>query len=299
MSVREGTGMVQATRLGKSAQRNLAAVAVVAVWILLLGSLTFASTSADANVPTGGVGPAVQSTDPFASIDPTVLANQEALGSFKTWLIKLPGIYDAGFVESANFPNKKTTLLWAGSSPLQAVVRAEAARRGITVTFKTVRFSQPQLDRAAEQLWATSMSPKWAGFVMTSVRGTDLSHDGLRVEGHYSRALAAPEARRTALNATLRFAQAISPVVQGVEVVPPSPLLTRRDTDSTPFNSGGFMRAGPGRTLHCSSGFAVFYQAVNRITTARHCNQALIRPGRRVAPPVVVLPRRISATTVA
>jgi len=45
-----------------------------------------------------------------------------------------------------------------------------------------------------------------------------------------------------------------------------------RDTDSGPFNAGGYMRS-PSNGNTCSSGFAISLNGASRTTTARHCTQ--------------------------
>lgn len=204
--------------------------------------------------------------DWVGSADPKLVAGQERLMGFKSWLIDVPGIFDAGFVESANYAESlSTTLLWAGESPLQKTVREEADRRGIKLTVKPVQHSRKALEEGADKIWASAKNAEWNGFVVTSLVGTDLDTDGLVVRGHYENAqVSASQRARTA-----EVAKGLSSVVTGVEEAPKPTNYVTRSTDTAPFNAGGAMRGNNGS--HCTSGFGISIGNVWRTMTARHC----------------------------
>lgn len=185
---------------------------------------------------------------------------------FKSWLIAVPGIFDAGFVESANYAESlSTTLLWAGESPLQKTVREEADRRGIKLTVRSVQHSRKALEEAAGKIWGSRENAEWNGFVVTSLEATDLDTDGIVVRGHYENpAMSATQKARTS-----EVAKAVSTVVVGVEEAPKPLNYVTRSTDAAPFNAGGFMRGSNGGS--CTSGFGISLNGAARTTTARHC----------------------------
>lgn len=160
----------------------------------------------------------------LASVDPVLLANQRELGTFVTWLVELPGIRDAGYVCGINdAEGKATTLLWAGESPLHDTVCAEAARRGIALTIRLVRYSSAQLDDAAKRLFASAGRAEWSGFTITSISGPDATRDGLLVTGEYDTPNKAAQDPR--LRHDLAFARTIAPEVVALEIDPaPVPL---------------------------------------------------------------------------
>lgn len=241
-----------------------------AVLVMASGGAT-AVAYADEKNPAGDGEPGAGTTSAYlASADPVFLARQEALMSFKTWLVELPGIKESGFVESANSAaTNSTTLLWAGSSPLQDVARAEAAKRGITLTVKPVRYTRADLRKASDAVWATKKSPQWNGFIIHGVVGTDMSHDGIIVQGHYE-GTSESEAQARLASASA-YARSLSDAVVDVRITAPQ-VNTTRGNDTAPFNAGGMMRSRPGTIGHCTSGFAIWLNGEARSTTARHCN---------------------------
>ncbi|GAA1221391.1 hypothetical protein [Pseudonocardia alaniniphila] len=169
--------------------------------------------------------PVPGSTDEYlASVDPVVLAAGMELSSFTTWLVELPGIHDAGYICSVNdAEGKATTLLWAGESHVHDVVRAEAARRGIALTIRLVRYSNAQLRDAADRLFASAGRAEWSGFGITLISGTNATRDGLLVTGEYDAPSNAAQDPR--LPHTLAFARTIAPEVVAIEIGPgPVPL---------------------------------------------------------------------------
>jgi hypothetical protein len=153
----------------------------------------------------------------LASIDPVVLANQQVLGEFATWVTGLPGIWEAGYVVGINdAAGKATTLLWAGESPVHEFVRAEANRRGITLTIRSVRYSVAELTTATSRLRACADRPEWDGFRIGYVKWTDGTRDGLLVGGEYETPSEWADAARLA--DTLAFARSMASEVAEVEI---------------------------------------------------------------------------------
>lgn len=257
---------------GLSRARRRAAVRLAvfgAVLAMLSGGAT-AVAVADEKLPGKGDPGAGTTSAYLAAADPVFVARQEALMSFKTWLVELPGIWESGFVESANSAaTNSTTLLWAGSSPLQDAARAEAAKRGITLTVKPVRYTRAELTAARDAVWASRKSGQWNGFVVHAVVGTDMSHDGIIVQGHYEGVSKSEEQRRLATASV--YARSLSAAVVDVRITAPQ-VNTTRGNDTAPFNAGGMMRSRPGTIGHCTSGFAIWLNGQDRATTARHCN---------------------------
>lgn len=208
-------------------------------------------------------------------MDPKILQAQRVLGSFDHWVRELPGVYDSGYVTSRIYQESMgIEFFWAGFSPAQDQIRDEALRRGITATFKSVKYSKRQLDDGATAIYASAGQKAWGTFVATSTEGTDLTHDGLVVKGHYTD-VTPQRVSAEQLNDTLNVAKALAPAVVQVVLADPPVALGTRSTSQDPFYAGGQMRAYTGRN-HCSSGFSVIVPWANNgtahTTTARHCD---------------------------
>ena len=169
--------------------------------------------------------PVPGSTDEYlASVDPVVLADRMELSTYRTWLIELPGIREAGYVCGINdAEGKATTLLWAGESHFHDIARTEAARRGIALTIRLVRYSTTQLDDAVNRLLASAGRTGWDSFGITSISGTNATRDGLLVTGEYGTPSEAAQDPR--LPRTLAFARTVAPEAVALEIGPaPVPL---------------------------------------------------------------------------
>ena len=253
-------------------------VKIVCTAALLLSAAAGVATAAPG--PTGTGDPA--SVGDLFGMTADQLQNSTDLQDFKTWLIGQPGLYDAGFVVNANDADtRSTTLLWAGAeNAFQDAVVAEARRRGITATIQHVRYSHAQLEAGAKDLFAAADNAGWAGFKITAIAETDLTHDGLEVTGYYPDSVLA--AARLPVGQLAVVAEGIlasdpglapigaDPLSVTVELGHP-PLLFSRNNDTSPFYAGGYM-AGPAPS-YCSSGFAItLANGTHHITTARHCD---------------------------
>ena len=113
------------------------------------------------------------------------MLNDEDLMRFTTWIIKQPGYEDSGFVVSADDHGSKTkTVLWAGpATPWLARIVSEADARGIELVIRKVKYSRADLARACEAIFDAKATLAELGFQLSAVQGTDLSHDGLTVQG--------------------------------------------------------------------------------------------------------------------
>lgn len=218
------------------------------------------------------------------STDRRLLVNQQRLMTFKSWLINRRGIYEDGFVESADdLSTTSTTLLWAGSaSKLQATALKHAAQMGITATIRTVKYSRAQLEKGAKKLFAKANDSRWGSFVIYGISATDMGHDGLTIHGSYRANSFAPSPSLPSLTDTaseiLTGDRRVSPSTTaqlGVQVVIDGPVLlatATRYSDTSPFNAGGLMDSNDSLSK-CSSGFAIWYGGQSHTTTARHCNR--------------------------
>jgi hypothetical protein len=261
-------------------------------WAVVVVAVCWGQATAAHSVP---MGPAFASTARVSapsgtqayldSTDPVLLINQQVLMAFKSWLITQPGIYEAGFVESANdLPSKSTTLLWAGSaSETQTTVLEHAAQMGITATIRPVKYDRAQLESGVKKLFAQANDSRWGSFVINGISATDMSHDGLTIHGSYTRADSfAPSPSLPSLadtaSAILTSGQRSAPSTTaqlGVQVVVDGPALlatATRYSDTSPFNAGGLMDSNDSLSK-CTSGFAIWYGGQPHTTTARHCTR--------------------------
>jgi hypothetical protein len=172
--------------------------------------------------------PTGSSNDHLRDIDPALLKARQTLMEFNTWRAEREReLYDAGFVGAANDDDTRltVTVLWAGESPLQQVVREEGARRGIAVEIRPVRFSDAELRAGVHRIFAARDRFAAARFAVHGIAGTCLSHDGLIVEGRFTDS--APSPARLAYVEEL--ARSITPEVVGVVDTPP-PVPLRQQT---------------------------------------------------------------------
>ncbi len=111
--------------------------------------------------------------------------NDEDLGRFTTWIVTQPEYEDSGFVTSANdHASKAKTVLWAGPpSPFLTRIVSQAEARGITLVFRQVKYSRADLARACEAIFNAKAALAELGFQLSAVACTNLTHDGLRVQG--------------------------------------------------------------------------------------------------------------------
>lgn len=202
------------------------------------------------------------------------MTDQEDLNDFKTWLITRPNVFDQGFYESAvSIPDRKMTLQWHGSSPLQAQAVAEGARRGLKVVIKSVSYTRDSVERAMKLLLDPKNSARLGGFTVTSVAGPTVENDQLTVAGLFpakttttaadissaAPAMAPAAKSLTGLDATFTVGHASIP-------------YTTRSTDVGAKNAGGMIRGSSGGG--CTSGFAIKRSGLTWTTTARHCTDA-------------------------
>jgi hypothetical protein len=179
-----------------------------------------------------------------------------------------PGFAASGYIGSVDdLAHKATTLLWSGpATPFLRAVITQGARQGIKVSVRHRTYSLRQLQTAALTAWHRGRTGQWSGFTMSSVVIVSPDYDGIIVNGTYTKTPAerrAPQVR--ALRAT------IAGVPARVQPGRPAGLTNTRDTDTAPFNAGGYM-SGSGNAT-CSSGFAINYGGATHTTTAQHCNE--------------------------
>lgn len=237
----------------------------LAVIVLLIPAATGPAVADDPG-PAAVNQAGTSATDQFiAEVGPDFLGNQEQLQLFKSWILELPGIDDSGYFESVNNATEKSTrLLWSGSSPLRAEIKAEGARRGIAVSFQSWRYTRAQVDGVIDAILVASEKGTWDGVKITQIDGPTVGQENIVVHAE------------TALD-MVKSSAAIPDSIGGVPVEvsenPGADLLVGRSTDSAPFNAGAFMRS-PGNNTICSTGFGIYGANGNaRTITARHCNR--------------------------
>jgi hypothetical protein len=247
---------------------SIGAVALLSATLLQIGVST--ATAADggpAGTPNGSGDAVAQAF--VRTVGAAVIDNQEALSTYRAWMIGQAGFADSGYVGSVDdLQHKATTILWAGPrTALMSAILREGARRGITVSVQQRNHSRQQLNAAVNAIWQQSASGAWAGFTISGISAVGATDDGLTVYGTYT---AVPAAQRAAQ------VQALATEVQGipVHVVPGIATATSngRDNDFAPFDAGGYM-ISPSNGTTCSSGFAINLNGSTRITTARHCTR--------------------------
>jgi hypothetical protein len=102
-----------------------------------------------------------------------VIRNQDALSTFRSWMIGLPGFARSGYVGSIdNLARKAMTIMWHGPrTPLLAAILREGARRGIAVTIQHRKHSLQQIEAAIAAIWKQAAAGKWAGFKVSAIAG--------------------------------------------------------------------------------------------------------------------------------
>ena len=244
-------------------------VTIIPAAALTIGSVAASASGASASPAAGK--PTAAWNDPvtsrfIASEGPAAIRNQDALSRFRAWMLGQPGFAASGYIGSVDdLAHKATTFLWSGpGTPFLRAVIAQGAREGITVSVRHRTYSLRQLQGAALTAWHQAAAGQWSGFKVSSVVVVSPSYDGIIVNGTYTRAPAAGRAPQVrALRAT------IAGVPARVQPGKPAGLTNTRDTDTAPFNAGGYMQGSNGHT--CSSGFAINYNGATHTTTAQHC----------------------------
>jgi hypothetical protein len=112
-------------------------------------------------------------------MDPQLLATQERLLSFRTWIENVPGILDSGYFDtSIDVRQLAVTVVWNGTSPLLDLVKKEGLGRGIAVQVQQHSLSRIQMLNAVAKLEGTH-SGRGGGRWCPRVAG-----DGLTERGH-------------------------------------------------------------------------------------------------------------------
>jgi hypothetical protein len=237
---------------------------------LALGTLTVgtgpASASATAGKPTAAGNDSVVSRF-AASVGAAVIDNQDAISRFRGWMLGQPGYATSGYIGSIDdLPHKATTLLWSGpSSPFLQEVIAHGAQEGIKVSVRHRTYSARQLQTAALTAWHQGGTGQLSGFAVSSVVIVSPDYDGITVNGTYTKTTGGLSASQVRT-----LPSTIAGVPARLQPGRPATLTGSRDTDTAPFNAGGYMS---GNGAFCSSGFAINYAGATHTTTAQHCNQ--------------------------
>ncbi len=249
-------------------------LSAVAVGVVIGGAISQVGVVAEAAPP---VSTQAQVDAVFAAQEEVLglpgMQSQEQLNAFKTWLITRPGVYQAGYFDSAvDIGLKSMTLMWHGSSALEKAAVTEGRRRGLNVDVESVPYTRDQVLNAMSTLTNPASRARFAGFIVTTVEGPTPTDSEITVLGSYS----TPGANRMlkALNVAPDVATQATRLAGGLSVrvqyaATGSYPYTTRTTDSSPFNAGGFIKGSDG--YYCSSGFAIVLGGEDRTMTARHC----------------------------
>ncbi|MET3721795.1 MULTISPECIES: hypothetical protein [unclassified Arthrobacter] len=242
------------------------AVRVTAVIMLALTGIGGGTAVASPNPPTSPAG--LDEIDRYAQAQgATFIANQQQLSDFKHWVIMVPGIEDAGYVEQVNDASKLATkFLWKGQSLLRDTVLAEAKARGITATFAERPYSLPQIRAAIKKIDANKAAFATLGFQVEGIVGVRDDDGSIAIEGHAIDG-AAPDITKVSATAS----QASGVAVRVADKQRATATTATRSNDTAPFNSGGYMLRVGGGT--CSTGFAIADASRTYTVTARHCPQ--------------------------
>jgi hypothetical protein len=246
---------------------SIGTVALLSAALLQVGVSAAAASSGPASTPSGSGDSVAQAF--VRTVGATVINNQEALSTYRAWMIGQAGFADSGYVGAVDdLQHKATTILWAGPrTALLSAILGEGARRGITVSVRQRSHSLQQINAAVNAIWQQSANGAWTGFTISGIAAVGATDDGLTVYGTYT---AVPAAQRAAQ------VRALATAVQGipVRIVPGTGAANSngRDNDFAPFNAGGYM-ISPSNGTSCSSGFAINLSGSTRITTARHCTR--------------------------
>jgi len=210
------------------------------------------------------------------------LENEADLVDYRTWLNGLSGLDSSGFYDEADdIASRTATLLWDGSSPLQAQALTEAANRGINAVVRAVPYTKTAVSDAANALVGQVVSTSSGDFQITTaqspiddVDGNLIDHGGLQIEGYYETQAdnrAAVESNAPDLEAAVQAISAMPVAAVGYgEPTDEANFTAVRTTDYAPFYAGGLM-ADNLRVDICSSGFTIVVNGSPHVSTARHC----------------------------
>lgn len=182
------------------------------------GSTGSAASGGHASTPGGPDDSIAQSF--IQAVGATAIDNQDALSTFRAWMITQPGFADSGYVGSSDdLQHKATTILWSGShTALLSAIISEGERRGIAVSVQERRYSLQQLDAAANAISKQAASGGWAGFTISAIAEVGITENGLTVYGTYTATPAAQRAPQVQSLATTVLGVPVH-VVPGVSVV--------------------------------------------------------------------------------
>jgi hypothetical protein len=83
-----------------------------------------------AKASSGPAGPSSGADSSASTMDPQLMATQERLLSFRTWIENVPGILDSGYFDtSIDVRQLAVTVVWNGTSPLLDLVKKEGLGR--------------------------------------------------------------------------------------------------------------------------------------------------------------------------
>ena len=175
------------------------------------------------------------------------LANQEALGDLKSWILGQPGAAGSGYIDQINYADSRSVrLLWHGNDAFLAKVLEQARSMGIKASVERRSMSLSQIDEATKRVWDQAEVFAGRGFVIKSIAGVGMEDTGLDVEGVYTGVIAdkafrgAPEQVQQARKALADSIADVAGARVGL-VEADSDNAVTRSKDVSPFWAGGYM----------------------------------------------------------
>jgi hypothetical protein len=218
--------------------------------------------------PTGLIG-----IDSLSAADQARQRDQEPLLDLNNRVYDLTStVYDAQFAGSQlDVQHHALVVYWAGAVPAAlSGLRADAAKRGVTLAIKPARFSRKQLMAAADQVMPTAD--------MTA--SVELAVDGSGITVAAADLPTAVRGTRPATPAESRLMQRIAatrtqkgvPVSVAAAHARTPQFYATRHADTSPYWAGAAIkREGEVNSYTCTSGFSMANGGYRYTLTAAHC----------------------------
>jgi hypothetical protein len=168
---------------GLTARRRLLISAGVVLTAITGVTAVHAAAAADSE-------PTLKQPDTAAtSFDAAFWQLQDQLVDLRGWTEALPGIKTSGYVTSINNEpvDGSVALVWHGPpDPIQRQIIDEAGRRHIPISVQQRKYSMPDLERAANQIFdIESGTGEFHNFKISGASSFSIDFDGVTVIGQY------------------------------------------------------------------------------------------------------------------
>jgi hypothetical protein len=214
-------------------------------------------------------------------------------GRFLAWVEEKYG-QSPGFVGGRlDYETKSVRLGWTQGHDVPTSIPAEADRQGVTLKLLRVRYTPADIAKATALL-RTTLEQNFPEFSLGFIDYTDPSDVVLRARGVMSPgrslaslisnvekdpSLAGLPVRFTVISDGSKKPRSYEVLVDDSELPPiaddNASALPTRNTDWSPFNAGGFMRASVGNNWSvCSNTFGLWIAGVRHTNTADHCSRS-------------------------